>query len=92
MKALKKIKANWLEDAEVREAYQRQTPEFALAKTLIQARVNAGLTQLQVAEKMGTTQSVIARLESGNSLPSIKSLYRYAGAVGAKPLIQLLQS
>jgi len=38
---------------------------------------------------MGTTQSVIARLEAGNSLPSMKSLYRYAEATGTTPAIQL---
>jgi DNA-binding XRE family transcriptional regulator len=90
MNTLREIKANWLKDPAVKDVYEKLAPEFILAKTLIQARVNAGLTQLQVAEKMGTTQSAIARLESGSSLPSIKSLYRYAGAVGAKPVIQLI--
>jgi transcriptional regulator with XRE-family HTH domain len=41
---------------------------------------------------MGTTQSAIARLEAGNSLPSMKSLYRYAEATGTTPAIQLLNA
>ncbi|MEY4082874.1 MAG: hypothetical protein RL483_243 [Pseudomonadota bacterium] len=90
MNTLKKLKTSWLRDPAVQEAYDKLTPEFLLAKTLISARVKAGLTQSDVAEKMGTTQSAVARLESGHSLPSMKSLYRYAGAVGAKPVIQLI--
>jgi transcriptional regulator with XRE-family HTH domain len=43
----------------------------------------------EVAERTGTTQSVIARLEAGNSLPSMKSLYRYAEATGTTPATQL---
>ena len=65
------------------------TPKFTVAKTLIAARVEAGLTQEEVAERMGTTQSVLARLEAGNSLPSMTSLYRYAEATGTTPAIQL---
>jgi transcriptional regulator with XRE-family HTH domain len=40
--------------------------------------------------RMGTTQSVVARLEAGQTLPSIKSLYRYAEATGTKAEIQLV--
>ena len=50
--------------------------------TLIAAWVKAGLTQEEVAQRMGTTQLVVTRLETGNSLPSIKNLYRYADATG----------
>ena len=89
MSSLKKLKRDWLADAKVKKAYDEMTPEFALAKTLIAARVRAGLTQEEVAQRMGTTQSVIARLEAGSSLPSLKSLYRYAEATETKPEIQL---
>ena len=89
MNNLKKLKNQWLSNAQVKKAYDEMTPEFAIAKTLIAARIKAGLTQEEVAERMGTTQSVIARLEAGNSLPSMKSLYRYAAATGTKPVIRL---
>ena len=89
MSSLKKLKNQWLSDPKVKKAYTAMTPEFALAKTLIAARVKAGLTQEEVAKRMGTTQSAIARLEAGNSLPSMKSLYRYARATGTTPAIQL---
>jgi len=89
MSNVKKLKNQWLSDTKVKKAYDAMTHEFTIAKTLIAARVKAGLTQEEVAERMGTTQSVIARLEAGNSLPSMKSLYRYAAATGTTPAIQL---
>ena len=89
MSNVKKLSKQWLSNAQVKKAYDEMTPEFAIAKTLIAARIKAGLTQEELAECMGTTPSVIARLEAGNSLPSIKSLYRYAGATGTKPVIRL---
>ena len=89
MSNVKKLKNQWLSDTKVKKSYDAMTPEFTIAKTLIAARVKAGLTQEEVAERMGTTQSVIARLEAGNSLPSMKSLYRYAEATGTTPGIQL---
>jgi len=58
---------------------------------LITARNNAGLSQSEVAERMGTTQSAVARLEGGSQLPSMKSVIRYATAIGAYPVLQLLR-
>ncbi len=63
--------------------------EFQFARELIKARIRAGLTQQQVAEKMGTKQSIIARLESGSTLPSLRSLQSYARATGSKFKISL---
>lgn len=90
MSEISKLKKRWLSTPEVREAYEALTPEFEVARALIAARVEAGLTQAQVAERMGTTQSVIARLEGGRSLPSLKTLYRYADATGTRPQINLV--
>ncbi|NKJ45855.1 transcriptional regulator [Burkholderia sp. SG-MS1] len=63
--------------------------ELAIARELIAARVRAGLTQEQVAEKMCTTQSTIARMESGRTLPSLRSLSRYAEATGSRAVVHL---
>jgi transcriptional regulator with XRE-family HTH domain len=49
----------------------------------------AGLTQDQVAKKMGTTQSAVARLEKGRPLPSMTSLQKYAAATNSKLILQL---
>ena len=58
--------------------------EFALARAVIEARIAANLTQAQLARKMSTTQSAVARLESGKSLPSTKTLERLAEATGTR--------
>ena len=91
MKDFKDLKQQWLKDPEVNQAYLDMKPEFELASTLIAARARARLTQAEVAARMGTTQSVVARLESGRTLPSLKSLFNYANAVGAKPAIKLVR-
>jgi hypothetical protein len=65
MTRLRDLHQRWLKDPEYREEYERLGPEFELARALIEARSRAGLTQAQLADRMRTTQSVIARLESG---------------------------
>lgn len=67
----------------------RLEDEFALAAQLIEARKRAHLTQEEVAKRMETTQSVVARLESGHPLPSLRSLQRYAQAVDGKVEIRV---
>ena len=64
--------------------YDALEEEFALANALIKARANAEMTQQDVAKAMGTTQAVVARLESGRSMPSTRTLRRYAEATGTK--------
>ncbi len=63
----------WMKSKEYRQAYEELAPEFALARAVIAARVKAGLTQEQLAQRMDTTQSVIARLESGRTRPSTQT-------------------
>ena len=65
MKTLKTLKREMLADAATKAAYDAQAEEFAIAHELIAARARAGLSQSEVAQRMGTTQSVVARLESG---------------------------
>lgn len=70
----------WRKDPEFVAAYEALEEEFALASALIKARAEADMTQEQVAEAMGTTQAVVARLESGKVLPSTRTLERFARA------------
>jgi ribosome-binding protein aMBF1 (putative translation factor) len=70
----------WKKDPKYVTAYDALEGEFALASALIKARADADMTQEQVAEAMGTTQAVIARLESGRVLPSTRTLERFAKA------------
>ena len=64
------------------EAYDALEEEFALVAALIKARMEAGLTQQQVADRMHTTQGNVARIEGGRILPSTRTLRRYAEATG----------
>jgi ribosome-binding protein aMBF1 (putative translation factor) len=89
-KRLHTIKRKMLADREVRAAYDALAGEFDLARELIAARVRAGLTQAEVAERMGTSQSVIARLESGVRMPSVNTLLKFAKATRSRPIIKLL--
>jgi ribosome-binding protein aMBF1 (putative translation factor) len=70
----------WKKDPKYVAAYESLAEEFGLASALIEARSNADMTQEQVAEAMGTTQAVVARLESGKVLPSTRTLERFARA------------
>jgi len=74
----------WMKTKEYREACEDLAPEFALARAVIAARVTAGLTQAQLAERMETTQPVVARLESGRTRPSTQTLERLATATGTR--------
>lgn len=89
MKTLKSLKAELLTDPDTRAEYAAQADEFEMARELIAARSRAGLTQGEVAERMGTTQSVVARLESGRRAPSMRTVQRYAQAVGARAVVHL---
>ncbi|MBC7544914.1 MAG: helix-turn-helix transcriptional regulator [Candidatus Sericytochromatia bacterium] len=79
----KKRHEEWMNDPTYREAYESIAPEFEMARELIAARARVGLSQAEVAVRMGTTQSVVARIESGRQKPSTRTLERYAQATGS---------
>ena len=74
----------WLKRPGYKASYEALAEEFGIASALIEARARAGLTQEQVAERMHTSQTVIARLESGRSKPSTRTLERFAEATGSR--------
>lgn len=90
MKSLKEVKAQLLQDPEVSVEYEKQQPEFAIARELIAARVRAGMTQAELAQRMSTTQSTIARLESGRMMPSMRTFARYAQATNCRTVVRLV--
>lgn len=67
-----------------RAAYDALEEEFALVSSVIEARMRSKLTQAELAKRMGTTQAAVARLESGRSMPSTRTLERFAKATGSK--------
>ncbi|NOT13369.1 MAG: helix-turn-helix transcriptional regulator [Methylococcaceae bacterium] len=73
----------WVQDKAYQEAYDALEDEFALAAALIEARSRAGLTQGELAERMHTTQSAVARFEGGH-IPTIRTLEKIAKATGSR--------
>ena len=74
----------WLSAPEYRSEYEALEDEFQLTRELIEARTRAGLTQTQLAERMKTSQSYIARIEGGHVAPSTSALERYAAATNSR--------
>ena len=82
MSRIRDLHIGWMKDPAYRAEYDALEGEFALAAALIRARANAGLTQAQLAERMGTKQEVVARWEGGKVLPSTRTLARFAKRPG----------
>lgn len=85
----KTIKARLLANPRVKAEYDALAPEFEIAAELLKARLRAGLSQAELAARMKTSQSAIARIESGQTLPSTKTLLRYAKATGSRVHVHL---
>jgi transcriptional regulator with XRE-family HTH domain len=84
-----KLKKRWMKEPGFKAGYDALEEEFAIASVLIEARTRANLSQHQLAERMGTSQSTIARLESGASRPNLSTLERIAKATGTRVRITL---
>ncbi len=89
MTQLKDLKARLMEDPEFRDEYARIDDEYALIEALVRARAAAKLTQAELARRLGTTQSAVARLEGGGVSPSLRTLRRYAEATGTRLTVGL---
>ena len=92
-KALKSFKSRAFARSDVRREYDALDEEFRLLDEILKARTESGLTQAQVAKRIGTTQSAVARLESslGKHSPSMSTLKRYASALGYKVQVRLVK-
>ena len=89
----KQLRAKALVRAEVKAKFDELGDEYALLDEFLKARAQQGLTQAQVAEKIGTTQSAVARMESGRGKhsPSLATLSKYAEALGCKLEVRLVR-
>ncbi|MGE4284756.1 MAG: helix-turn-helix domain-containing protein [Clostridia bacterium] len=85
------FKEQALGNQSVKAEYERLAPEYELRRQLINARMKAGLTQEEVAQRMGTTKSAVSRLESvsAKNSPSVQTLLKYAKAVGSELKIDI---
>ena len=87
MARISEMHKKWLKEPKYKKAYDALEGEFALAGAVVDVRNRAGLTQEELARRMGTTQPVVARLESGRTRPSMRTLERLAEATGSRLLI-----
>ena len=89
----KELKTRALARPDVKAEYDKLEEEFALLDEFLKARAAAGFTQAEVAERIGTTQSAIARLESGSNRhsPSLATLRKYAHALGCRLELRLVK-
>ena len=85
----KEHKKRLMKDPEFKKEYEGLEPEYQLASALIKLRLTKGLTQEQLARLLNTKQESIARLESGNSLPSLSTVKRVADVLDAELEINL---
>ena len=92
-KTLKDFKARVLARPDVRREYEGLREEFEILDEILRARAEAGLTQAELANRIGTTQSAVARLETamGKHSPSIGTLKRYASALGYRLQVRLVK-
>ena len=88
-KTYKQLKRELLKDEKIKEAYEKLGPEFAVIEMIIKRRIERGLSQKELAKKIGTKQSAISRLESGTYNPSLSFLQKVGNALDAKLKISL---
>ncbi len=88
------LKEKALKSKNVKGAYEALEPEFTLLHEILKARRNAGLSQAEIAERMGTKAPAVTRLESslssGKHSPSIATLKKYANALDCHLEIKLV--
>ncbi|UCH24680.1 MAG: helix-turn-helix transcriptional regulator [Trueperaceae bacterium] len=88
------LKKRALEDVSVKAEFDALEPEFSLLRDMLRARKMAGLSQAEVAERMGTKAPSVTRLESsltsGKHSPSLETLRKYAEAVNCKLEVHLV--
>ncbi len=83
------VKKELLQDPEVKKGYDDLELEYSIIAQVIQKRLDRGLSQKQLADKIGTKQSAISRLEGGNSNPSVAFLEKVSKALGGKLQISI---
>jgi len=89
MKNFKDFKKEALKDKKIKQVYEELGPEFEIIKLLVKKRLETGLTQAELAKKIGTKQSAIARLESGKYNPTLSFLNKIARALNAKIKVEI---
>ncbi len=88
-KTYKQLKKELLKDKKIKYVYEKLGPEFAVVEMIIKKRIEKGLSQKELAQKIGTKQSAVSRLESGSYNPSITFLRKVADALDTRLKVSL---
>jgi len=80
-----------LKDPKFRKAYNALEPKYALIHAMLDARIKRGMTQAEIAKRAGTTQSAIARFESGVGNPTLDFMQRVSAAIGARLQVRVVR-
>lgn len=88
-KTIGQLHKKWIKDPKYKKAYEKLKPEYELINALIQKRAAKNLTQSQLAKKLGLSQPVIAKLESGRYNPSIKFLRKVVKSLDAELIVTI---
>ncbi len=90
VKTLRNKLAQYENDPEFQAELAKLEPEMKIIELMVQARKQAGLSQRELARRMGKPQSTIARIESGTQMPTIRTLFSVAKATGTELDMRLL--
>ncbi|KKQ01372.1 MAG: Helix-turn-helix domain protein [Parcubacteria group bacterium GW2011_GWA2_36_24] len=83
------VKREWMKDPKFRKAYEDLQPEYAIIYAIIRKRIASKMSQKDLAKKLGTKQSAISRLESGNYNPTLSFLKKLSTTLGGKLEIKI---
>ena len=78
------VKNHIMQSSEVKNEYEKLKPIYEIKKQIIKLRIEQGLSQKELADKIGTRQSAISRLENDDYNPSVDFLNKVADALGKK--------
>lgn len=88
MKTLEQFKKEIFKRPGARKAYAEMQPEFQIIRKLAIARSQKGMSQRKLAQKIGVTQSALARFETGNINPTLSFLHKITSGLGLKLLVK----
>ena len=90
MSDLQELKIELMQDPAFKKEYESLQPEMDITRAILDARIQAGMTQMQLSEKSGISQADISRLERGTRNPSLSLLKRLAEAMDSTLRIEFI--
>ena len=90
MSDLSELTSELMQDKEFRKEYEDLQPEINIMRAMMDARIRAGMTQMELSQKSGISQADISRLENGTRNPSIALLKRLADAMDTTLIIEFV--